>query len=199
MYNYANDDRADHIILVSRSEDKDGSVKSDAVLELLERKEDTGRAMADPSGVLTRIFECKAYIGKNGLGKTREGDGKTPLGAFGIVTAFGIKDNPGTSLPYIRIDEHTYCCTEGLYYNRIIDERNISVKPKGEHMIEFVPEYNYGIFLDYNIRCARGKGSAIFMHCMGDKPYTEGCIAVPENAMRLILRRLTAASRIEIF
>ena len=55
-------------------------------------------------------------------------------------------------------------------------------------MSEYVPEYNYGLFLDYNNECIPGAGSAIFFHCKGLKPYTGGCIAVDEESMAEILR-----------
>lgn len=58
---------------------------------------------------------CKGmgFIGKNGVGKEREGDAKTPLGDFPALTAFGIRPDPGTSLPYIDIREGVIACECG--------------------------------------------------------------------------------------
>lgn len=134
------------------------------------------------------IIKCDAFIGRNGLGKTREGDGKTPVGDFRILTCFGIKPNPGTSLPYIRIDGNIWCCGDNECYNKIIDIRDHPHKCSGEHMSDYIPEYNYGMFLDYNKECIPGAGSAIFFHCKGKKDYTGGCIAVDEEKIISILK-----------
>lgn len=40
------------------------------------------------------IIQTQAYIGKNGLGKTKEKDQKTPIGEYELGIAFGIKENP---------------------------------------------------------------------------------------------------------
>ena len=49
----------------------------------------------DADGKWQMIMSTPGYIGKNGLGKTKEGDGKTPVGTFGFNAAFGIADDPG--------------------------------------------------------------------------------------------------------
>ena len=51
--------------------------------------------------IWTIKYEAYGYCGKNGIGKMREGDNKTPIGEYGLISAFGIKDNPGTKLEYI--------------------------------------------------------------------------------------------------
>ncbi|MDO4949621.1 MAG: hypothetical protein Q4E55_05580, partial [Bacteroidales bacterium] len=74
----------------------------------------------------TFFVECRgmAFIGKNGLGKEREGDGMTPEGNFGVRRAFGIHPNPGTRMEYLPITDTTIACdTEGPYYNQIVDTR----------------------------------------------------------------------------
>ena len=40
----------------------------------------------------------EAFIGKNGIGKTTEGDKKTPKGLFKLGITFGIKENPRNSI-----------------------------------------------------------------------------------------------------
>ena len=49
-----------------------------------------------------------AFIGKNGLGKEREGDARTPEGEFSATMAFGILPDPGTRYDYIDILPETY-------------------------------------------------------------------------------------------
>ena len=143
--------------------------------------------------------ECDAYIGLNGPGKTKEGDTKTPLGVFGVRTAFGIKSNPGTKLVYTAITPDTYACGCEKYYNRIIDSKVTGHKcTDGEQMYFYSPEYNYGLATDYNPNNEYGKGSAIFIHCMGVKPYTGGCVAIPEEDMRYIIQDCEPSMKIII-
>ena len=153
----------------------------------------------DGKTIWTKTLDCMGVVGKNGLGKTREGDMKTPIGDFGITTAFGILKNPGTTIPYINIKETTWACGEPWAYNQIIDTSDYDQECKeGEHMITYTPEYNYGLALDYNKECEFGRGSAIFFHCTGAKPYTGGCIAVEQKDMKQILCTLDANARIVI-
>ena len=133
--------------------------------------------------------ECDAYIGLNGPGKTKEGDNKTPLGIFNVRTAFGIKSNPGTKLVYTSVTPDTYACSCDKYYNRIIDSKVTGHKcTDGEQMYYYSPEYNYGLATDYNPNNEYGKGSSIFIHCMGIKPYTGGGVAIPEVDLRYIIQ-----------
>jgi len=143
--------------------------------------------------------ECDAFIGLNGPGKTKEGDTKTPLGVFGVRGAFGIKSNPGTKLAYTKITPDTYACGCEKYYNRIIDAKVTGHKcTEGEQMYYYSPEYNYGLQTDYNPNNEPGKGSAIFIHCIGMKPYTGGCVAIPEDDMRYIIQDADPTIRIII-
>lgn len=88
----------------------------------------------------------------------------------------------------MRVTGFVYACDEeGPYYNTIVDTAVTGVSCGGEHMIEMVPEYNYGLELDYNPCNAYPLGSAIFVHCKGSKAYTGGCVALDEDFMKLIL------------
>lgn len=164
--------------------------ESRAVLELW---------LKDGKDIWHKEFDCPAHVGKSGVGRAAENDSKTPLGDFGMVCAFGIKPDPGSKLPYISVDEHTWCCGDKEQYNRIIDIRQHPHQCSGEHMADFVPEYNYGIFFNYNIEGTSGLGFAIFLHCMGDKPYTGGCIAVDEDSMTRLVRAVDKDAKICIF
>ncbi len=135
---------------------------------------------------------CKAFIGKNGIGKTREGDAKTPVGELRPLRAFGILPNPGTVLPWIDVRPGTIACDEeGPCYNRILqlagwgngDQTDIS----GEYMWEISPEYDYGLETDFNKECVWPLGSAIFIHCKGAKSWTGGCVALEKRLMKKIL------------
>lgn len=146
------------------------------------------------------LFSCDAFTGKEGAGKMKEGDMKTPIGTFWIRRAFGIKENPGTVLPYIKVNEHLYWSEEEETYNQLVDVRTLNrEKIKGEHLIEEVPAYHYSMVIGYNEECVFGEGSAIFLHGKGKNPYTAGCVAVDEENVIRILQNATEKMRICIY
>ena len=134
-----------------------------------------------------------AYIGKNGLGKTKQGDNKTPVGVFYPDKAFGIKPDPGCKVPYTKVDDTNYWVGDNSSsrFNTFVTTREFTDfrKSAGEHLIEYTGFYNYCLNIGYNTARTPYKGSCIFLHCIGDTPYTHGCIAVPEATMVSILRR----------
>ena len=150
----------------------------------------------------TILLTCDGYVGSNGIDKEKEGDLKTPTGDYGVTSAFGIKDNPGTSIDYLKVDEHHWCAGDPIYYNKIVDDRKIAGEfetDNAEHLIDYSPQYNYALFIDYNKNGIVGKGSAIFFHCVGGAPYTGGCIAVSEENMKQILQTIDKNARICIY
>ena len=56
------------------------------------------------------ILECNGYVGQNGIGKTIQGDRKTPVGTFNLTSAFGIKNNPGAKMSYVKVNQYLYWC-----------------------------------------------------------------------------------------
>ena len=66
-------------------------------------------------------------------------------------------------------------------------------------MIDYIPQYNYGMVLDYNSACTYGAGSAIFLHCKGTGSYTAGCIAVSQKNMIKILNNAEQGAKICIY
>jgi len=147
-----------------------------------------------------KILSCSGYVGLNGISKVREGDRKTPTGTFRIGQAFGILDDPGTQLPYTKVNRYLYWSGEEATYNLMVDSRKIGHEPaNSEHLLDYVPHYHYALDIGYNRKCVYGKGSAIFMHCFGTNPYTGGCIAVSEENMKTVLLNATKKTRICIY
>ena len=153
-----------------------------------------------PDGHWQLLHRGPAFIGRNGLGKTQEGDAKTPVGTFRPVAAFGIKPNPGCPLPYIDVVKGTVACdVEGPFYNRIVGPSDYAIVPSGEQMWTMSPKYDYGLQIDYNPECIYPLGSAIFVHCKSTNPFTGGCVAVDRRLMKKILKHASTHLRICIY
>lgn len=148
-----------------------------------------------------QIVSCRAYVGKNGLYKVKQGDRKTPVGIYNITMAFGRKKSPGTAgISYTKLNKYHYWSSERATYNRFVDVRTLNrTWMRGEHLIDYDPHYNYALAMDYNKKCTYLKGSAIFLHCFGTDEYTAGCIAVPEKDMKTIVQNTTVHTKICIY
>lgn len=142
------------------------------------------------------ILTTPGYIGKYGLGKTKEGDAKTPVGTYHFTRAFGIADDPGCAVPYYKVTEDDYWSgdqREGYHYNEMVSIKDFPDlnTEDSEHLIEYTDPYQYCINISYNEEGEAGKGSAIFLHCLGSaKPYTGGCVAIPEEEMVTALQNV---------
>lgn len=137
------------------------------------------------------VLETEALIGRNGLGKTKEGDGKTPVGVFRFTNAFGILENPGTKMKYIQVDENHYWVDDGnsKYYNQLISIDEVKKDwESAEHIMEYEESYHYVLATSYNVECVPGAGSAVFLHCTSEAAEaTAGCVAIPEVYMKKIM------------
>lgn len=137
------------------------------------------------------LFVDTAFVGRNGMGKTAEGDGKTPLGTLHPLFSFGVLPHPDDArrmMPYVRVTPSTFACDEDCrYYNTVVDTAEVHHDCHGEDMYHLVPAYNYGLATDYNRECDPSRGSNIFVHCKGDNPFTAGCVALSEECMRSII------------
>ncbi|MBR4696697.1 MAG: L,D-transpeptidase family protein [Selenomonadaceae bacterium] len=148
----------------------------------------------DANGNWQRIMTSPGFIGKGGLGKTKEGDAKTPVGVFRFTEAFGMAPDPGCAIPYKQVDGNIYWSGDArprMKYNRMVDIRELPGlnKEDSEHIVDYNPHYVYCMNISYNENGTPGKGSAIFLHCFGPaKPYTGGCVSLPEDKMRFVLQ-----------
>jgi len=160
-----------------------------------------------------------ARIGYSGLvlgSDRRQGTGKTPIGAFPIVTTFGRLANPGTEMPYVKFDRNdawTYNPRSPSTYN-LFQTANRSWRSFGNYVEQlwgYGAQYNYVAVMDYNLpkgeirtgadgvrRAANPantmKGGGIFLHVSNGKP-TAGCIAIPQAQMAKVMRWLDPAKQ----
>ncbi len=151
----------------------------------------------DADGVWKMILSTPGFIGKNGLGKTKEGDGMTPVGVFSFNRAFGIAADPGCAIAYVQADDNTYWSgdgRDGMRYNELVslaDYPDLN-KDDSEHILDYQYQYQYCLNISYNAEGIPGLGSAIFLHCFGDrKPYTGGCVSIPLEQMRFVMEHVS--------
>ena len=145
-------------------------------------------------------FAVSGRVGSGGIGKQREGDKKTPTGAYNLHIPFGIKENPGCAIEYAQVNENHYWGGKpAKYYNKLVDISKVSDYRigSGEHIIDYGDVYNYCVAIDYNPEGIVGKGSAIFLHCSG-KGATAGCVSIPEKDMIMVLKNLRNDAKIVI-
>ena len=149
----------------------------------------------DENGVWKQILSTPGFVGKNGLcldADHVEGCGQTPVGVYHFNKAFGIAADPGCALPYIQVDDDIYWSGDPDYhYNEMM---NINDYPDlamddSEHIVDYEYQYQYCLNISFNEEGTPGRGSAIFLHCFGPvKPYTGGCVAMPENLMKQVMQ-----------
>ena len=160
--------------------------KSSASVSLHER---------DADGNWKRVLTTPGLVGRNGLcldADHAEGCGQTPIGTYRFNAAFGIAADPGCALPYTQVDADIYWSGDPDYrYNEMV---NINDHPElamddSEHIIDYEYEYQYCLNISFNEEGTPGRGSAIFLHCLGlQKPYTGGCVAIPEYIMKQVMQ-----------
>ena len=147
------------------------------------------------NGEWIQIMTTPGFIGRNGLGKVKEGDNKTPVGTFKFDYAFGIAPDPGCAFPYVQVDENYYWSGDWDYkYNQMVDVREAPAnfdRRYSEHLVDYNPHYLYALNMGYNADCVPGKGAALFMHCFGPaKPWTGGCVGLPNDKMLFVMQNI---------
>ena len=165
-----------------------GMDKTTATISMHQRGED---------GTWMQILSTPGYVGKKGLcleEEHKEGCAQTPIGVYHFNKAFGIAADPGCAIPYFQVDENTYWSGDPeRFYNQMVDIRDVPglVMDDSEHIMHYEYEYQYCLNISFNEDGTPGRGSAIFLHCFGQyKPWTGGCVAVPENIMKLIMQNV---------
>jgi len=178
--------KANQIILVV------GEEPTKARCMLLVREKDT----------LIVKYSTIGWIGKNGMGKTMEGDEKTPTGVYSLSHPFGRKEDPGCQIPYTVLDDSWYWVEDGnsQYYNQMVSTNMVAIDWTEAEQLNVYggASYNYAIAIDYNLDRTPGIGSAIFIHCSHNSP-TKGCIGIDEKRMVQTLQAIEEGAIIAIF
>ncbi len=151
----------------------------------------------DEDGNWKQILTTPGFIGKEGLGKTKEGDSMTPVGTYHFNYAFGINPDPGcTAFEYQQVTDDDYWSgdqREGYHYNEMVSIKDYPDlnKDDSEHIVDYPVHYQYCMNISWNEDGEAGKGSAIFLHCLGpQKPYTGGCVALPKDKVIMAMQNV---------
>nr|WP_285560715.1 L,D-transpeptidase family protein [Streptomyces hygroscopicus] len=147
------------------------------------------------NGAWTRAGSAPARFGANGLvegGSRKQGTRTTPTGLYDLPFGFGTKAAPaGTGISYRAVKESSWWCQDNASssYNRWTDPLPEDCRAaEAEHLSAYGGQYAYGLVVGFNYhRPVRDRGAGIFLHVDG-KGATAGCVSVPEDAMRRILR-----------
>jgi L,D-peptidoglycan transpeptidase YkuD (ErfK/YbiS/YcfS/YnhG family) len=128
----------------------------------------------------------------------REGDGKSPAGAFDLPFAFGYAakgDARDIKLPYVPLTPDVMGVDDpkSKYYNQVVSTTKVAKDwDSAEIMLRNDDLYRQAIFINHNTSPAvPGAGSCIFMHIWRsqDKP-TTGCTAMSPDHIERIVRWL---------
>ncbi len=146
------------------------------------------------------VFKCS--IGKKGLKKIKiEGDGSTPVGLFSLGIVYYRPDRidkPNTKLKIKKITKRMGWCNDAnnKKYNK---EILLSKKNKGEKLFRYDRIYDLILVINYNTKkTIKNKGSAIFIHLTKNYKPTLGCIAIQKNDLLVLLKLITADTKIKI-
>jgi L,D-peptidoglycan transpeptidase YkuD (ErfK/YbiS/YcfS/YnhG family) len=132
-----------------------------------------------------------ADTGVNGVGHTKEGLGRTPIGVFTLTQAFGNEADNGTRLQYFRAgpddwwDENPHSAD----YNQHVKSRS-SPGGDSENLYDAGGAYAHAVVINYNTDpVVKGAGSGFFLH-VGDGVPTAGCVAIPATDLAYVMRWL---------
>jgi len=144
-----------------------------------------------------------ARVGRNGMRIDHvEGDGTTPAGSFPLVSAFGLRANPGTKLPWTKLKSGDCWISDSTRpdYNTMVVQKPCGSQNEDLWSIARRGAYTKAIVSGYNMNpVVAGKGSAIFLHlhsrtASGSTKPTSGCVSLSDWQLSALLRRIDPAS-----
>ena len=136
--------------------------------------------------------------GEPGAPRKKEGDQRSPAGAFKLFSVFGLARPAQMTflrLPYQQVTERTEAIDDprSRYYNRIVDRSTIKHPDwsSSESMLRVGGRYRYGLMIQHNWQAEPGFGSCIFLHVWDNgQAGTTGCTATSLAHLERLLRWL---------
>ena len=148
------------------------------------------------TGWTTVFGPWPARIGSAGFappGEKREGDGRTPSGAYGFDFFFGVDPDPGVKFAYRVVTQSIVWVDDPAspLYNQWVDRSRQTVNAHVEQMYQ--PQaYRHGAVIAYNAERTPNLGSAIFLHASTGAA-TAGCVSLPVDQLVQVLKWLDPA------
>ena len=183
-----------------------------SVTATLQRFERTAGASWQAQGAVIAV-----NVGRNGMAWGRglqpkdepgpvkkEGDQRTPAGAFPLGPAFGYHDAlpaGAKRYPYVHVQRGISCIEDqkSKYYNQVIDLGSVTKGDwsRTDDMLRADGLFRWGIIVDQNAKdTLPGAGSCVFLHIWrGPKQGTAGCTAMAPEAIEETIRWLDPAAR----
>ena len=180
---------ADQLIVVA------GVDKSTAYITMHEK---------DKEGNWQQLIATPGFIGLQGLGEANWKETYTPVGTFTIDKAFGLADDPGCQMEYTKVDDNYYWSGDyrkGMPFNQLVSIKDYPDldKEESERIADYDYAYQYVLNMGYNAENIPEKGCAFFLHSFRfNRPYTGGCVAVPEDIMKFIMQHVKPGCKITI-
>lgn len=127
----------------------------------------------------------------------KEGDGKSPAGAFALRAVYGVADEPpnGGKLPYETTKAGDWECVDdpgSEHYAQIVDRKAVASDwQSSEQLLRDDALYTWIVDVAHNPERVHGKGSCIFLHVWGGKDSTTiGCTAMEEPQLAKLIAEL---------
>lgn len=174
-----------------------------AKLQRYARPSDRGgwRAVSAPVAVTLGKGGLAWGIGLHGAAPAppvkKEGDTKSPAGAFHLSAAFGYAASAGKiKLTYVHVDNHLECIDDpsSQRYNTLVDKSTVPEPDwrSSEHMLRADGLYRIGAVVDHNAdHPVANAGSCVFLH-IGSS--SVGCTAMDAERLAEILIWLDPAA-----
>lgn len=159
-----------------------------------------------PTGYVRVAGPWRARVGWAGVGRAREGSGRTPAGVWPLGTGFGVGTrDPGSRLGWFTVDSRDWWGSDvrsPATYNRHVRCRRASCvfrAAHAEHLGDHPAAYRYAMLIGYNRppHVVVGAGSAFFLH-VGTGGPTAGCVSLPASRVVWLLRRMKPGAVISI-
>jgi len=137
-----------------------------------------------------------ATLARPGDPLKKEGDGRSPAGAFTLSSAFGyapLEQATKVKLPYVQATATLECVDDSrsANYNRLVERDKVASPDwkSSEQMRRSDELYRWGAVVDHNaVKPAAGAGSCIFLHIWsGAGKGTAGCTAMEAARMEELL------------
>lgn len=157
------------------------------------------------------------YGGWKWAASRRQDTGQTPAGTFTLTSAFGVRADPGTRLPYRKVDGNDYWAgdnrdakTYNLFQPSASKTRTWRIS-QSERLAAYPRQYAHAVVINFNRpsgvrwdatrkqyvatkRADTRLGSAIFLHASGSGS-TAGCVSVSRANLVHLLRWLDPAAK----